>query len=236
MYYINKGADSLKEEFSRTERVIGQDSLKKLANSRVAVFGLGGVGGHAAEALVRAGVGTLDLIDFDTVSLSNINRQLAALHSTVGRNKAEVLKERFLDINPNADIKVFPVFYNQDTENQFNLSSYDYIVDAVDSVSAKVTLIQNAAYCGTPIISSMGAGNKLDPTAFKVADIYKTSVCPLAKAIRTELRKRGVKKLKCVYSEEIPVIKATPPGSVSFVPSVAGLIIAGEVIKDIIKN
>lgn len=226
----------MKEEFSRTALVIGEDTVLKLKNSKVAVFGLGGVGGHAAEALVRAGIGSLDLIDFDTVSLSNINRQLAALHSTVGKKKVEVLKERFIDINPEAVINTFPVFYDSETENQFDLSKYDYIVDAIDSVKSKINLIVNATAVGTPIISSMGAGNKLDATAFKVADIYKTSVCPLAKVIRTELKKRGVKKLKCVYSEEQPKVRSTPPGSLSFVPSTVGLILAGEVVKDIIRS
>ena len=226
----------MKEEFSRTERIIGEKAAKRLDDCRVAVFGVGGVGGHAAEAIVRAGVGGIDLIDFDTVSLSNINRQLAALHSTVGQKKVEVLKQRFLDINPNLAVNTFPVFYGADTENEFDLAAYDYIVDAIDSVNAKLLLIENATKSGVPIISSMGAGNKLNPTDFKVADIYKTSVCPLAKVVRTELKKRGIKKLKCVYSEEIPLIKATPPGSVSFVPSAVGLIIAGEVIKDLIKE
>ncbi len=225
----------MKEEFSRTAAVIGEENLHKLKSSKVAVFGLGGVGGHAAEALVRAGVCHLDLIDFDTVSLSNINRQLCALHSTVGRKKVDVLKERFLDINPESVINTFPIFYDSNTEQQFNLSSYDYIIDAIDSVKAKLNLIVNATNVKTPIISSMGAGNKLEATAFKVADIYKTSVCPLAKVIRTELKKRGIKKLKCVYSEEQPKVRLTPPGSLSFVPSVVGLIIAGEVIKEIIK-
>ncbi|MBR2043945.1 MAG: tRNA threonylcarbamoyladenosine dehydratase [Clostridia bacterium] len=226
----------MKEEFSRTERIIGEKAAKRLDDCRVAVFGVGGVGGHAAEAIVRAGVGGIDLIDFDTISLSNINRQLAALHSTVGQKKVEVLKQRFLDINPNLAVNTFPVFYGADTENEFDLAAYDYIVDAIDSVNAKLLLIENATKSGVPIISSMGAGNKLNPTDFKVADIYKTSVCPLAKVVRTELKKRGIKKLKCVYSEEIPLIKATPPGSVSFVPSAVGLIIAGEVIKDLIKE
>lgn len=226
----------MKEEFSRTALVIGEEAVNKLKNTKVAVFGLGGVGGHAAEALVRAGIGSLDLIDFDTVSLSNINRQLAALHSTIGKKKVEVLKERFIDINPEAVINTFPVFYDEETENQFDLYGYDYIVDAIDSVKAKINLIVNATNTGTPIISSMGAGNKLDATAFKVADIYKTSVCPLAKVIRTELKKIGIKKLKCVYSEEMPKVRSTPPGSLSFVPSTVGLIIAGEVVKDIIKS
>lgn len=224
----------MKEEFSRTAKVIGEENLNKLKNCKIAVFGLGGVGGHAAEALVRAGIYHLDLIDYDTVSLSNINRQIAALHSTVGMKKVDVLKERFHDINPEAIINTFQIFYDSNTENQFDLSSYDYIVDAIDSVKEKINLIVNATSSSTAIISSMGAGNKLDPTAFKVSDIYKTSVCPLAKVMRTELKKKGIKKLKCVYSEEQPKIRSSPPGSLSFVPSVVGLIIAGEVIKDII--
>lgn len=224
------------EELSRTAIILGDLGIEKLKNAKVAVFGLGGVGGHAAEAIVRAGIGSIDLIDHDTVSLSNINRQLAALHSTVGKLKVDVLKERFTDISPNANINTFPVFYDNSTENQFDLSAYDYIVDAIDSVGAKINLIVNAEKCGTPIISSMGAGNKLNPTAFMVSDIYKTSVCPLAKVMRYELKKKGVKKLKCVYSKEIPSVRTTPPGSVSFVPSTVGLIIAGEVIKDIIEK
>ena len=226
----------MKEELSRTAIIVGEAGIVKLKNAKVAIFGLGGVGGHAAEAIVRAGVGSIDLIDHDTVSLSNINRQLAALHSTVGKLKVDVLKERFIDINPMVNINTFPVFYDNDTEKQFDLSTYDYIIDAIDSVGAKINLIVNAEKCNTPIISSMGAGNKLDPTAFTVSDIYKTSVCPLAKVMRYELKKKGIKKLKCVYSKEIPSIRTTPPGSVSFVPSTAGLIIAGEVIKDIIEK
>ena len=226
----------MKEELSRTAIIVGDAGIAKLKNAKVAIFGLGGVGGHAAEAIVRAGIGSIDLIDHDTVSLSNINRQLAALHSTVGKLKVDVLRERFIDINPTVNINTFPVFYDNDTEKQFDLSTYDYIVDAIDSVGAKINLIVNAEKCNTPIISSMGAGNKLDPTAFTVSDIYKTSVCPLAKVMRYELKKKGIKKLKCVYSKEIPSIRTTPPGSVSFVPSTAGLIIAGEVIKDIIKD
>jgi tRNA A37 threonylcarbamoyladenosine dehydratase len=230
------GAEKMKEELSRTAIIVGDAGIVKLKNAKVAIFGLGGVGGHAAEAIVRAGVGSIDLIDHDTVSLSNINRQLAALHSTVGKLKVDVLKERFIDINPTLNINTFPVFYDNDTEKQFDLSTYDYIVDAIDSVGAKINLIVNAEKCNTPIISSMGAGNKLDPTAFTVSDIYKTSVCPLAKVMRYELKKKGIKKLKCVCSKEIPSIRTTPPGSVSFVPSTAGLIIAGEVIKDIIER
>ncbi|MEE0946436.1 MAG: tRNA threonylcarbamoyladenosine dehydratase [Acutalibacteraceae bacterium] len=223
------------EEFSRTASVIGESALEKLNNSKVAVFGVGGVGGHAAEALVRAGVGSIDLIDFDMVSLSNINRQLIALHSTVGLKKIDVLKERLLDINPSLSINCFPVFYGEETQNEISLSEYDYIIDAIDSVQSKVLLIVNSQKANTPIISSMGAGNKLNPAEFEVADIYKTSVCPLAKIMRTNLKKQGVKKLKCVYSKEEPKVRTTPPGSMSFVPSVVGMIMASEVVKDIIK-
>lgn len=226
----------MKEEFSRTEKVIGSDAVTKLNAAKVAVFGVGGVGGHAAEALARAGIGRIDLIDFDTVSVSNINRQIVALHSTVGKKKVDVLKERFLDINNSLCINTYDIFYNEETEHLINLLDYDYIIDAIDSVSAKIHLIKSAYEKGVPIISSMGTGNKLDATAFKVADIYKTSVCPLAKVMRYELKKVGVKKLKCVYSEELPVIKATPPGSMPYVPATAGLILAGEVIKDIVSK
>ena len=226
----------MKEEFSRTEKVIGIDAVTKLNAAKVAVFGVGGVGGHAAEALVRAGIGRIDLIDFDTVSVSNINRQIVALHSTVGKKKVDVLKERFLDINNSLCINIYDIFYNEETEHLINLLDYDYIIDAIDSVSAKIHLIKSAYEKGVPIISSMGTGNKLDATAFKVSDIYKTSVCPLAKVMRYELKKVGVKKLKCVYSEELPVIKATPPGSMPYVPATAGLILAGEVIKDIVSK
>lgn len=225
----------MKEEFSRTALVIGEENSEKLKASHIAVFGVGGVGGHCAEALVRAGVGSIDIIDSDTVSLSNINRQLVALHSTVGKLKVDVLKKRLLDINPDLKIKAHPVFYDFNTKEQFDLSKYDYIVDAIDSIGAKVELIVNASNVSIPIISAMGAGNKLEPTLFEVADIYKTSVCPLAKIMRYELKKRNIKSLKCVYSKEIPAIRSTPPGSVSFVPSAVGLIMAGEVIKDLIK-
>ena len=226
----------MKEEFSRTEKVIGSDAVNKLNNARVAVFGTGGVGGHAAEALVRAGIGQITLVDFDTVSASNINRQIVALHSTIGRKKVDVLKERFLDINNEANITTYDIFYNEETENLIKLNDYDYIIDAIDSISAKVHLIKSAYESNVPIISSMGTGNKLDASAFKVADIYKTNVCPLAKVMRYKLKKIGVKKLKCVYSEELPTIKSTPPGSMPYVPAVAGLILAGEVIKDIIAK
>ena len=229
------GVNAMKEEFSRTAMVIGEENLDKLSKAHVAVFGVGGVGGHAAEALVRAGIGNIDIIDSDTVSLSNINRQIIALKSTVGKLKVEVLKDRLLDINPELVVNIFPVFYDKETGKNFDFSKYDYIVDAIDSVASKIELIVNANLENTPIISSMGAGNKLEPTLFEVADIYKTSVCPLAKTMRYELKKRGIKKLKCVYSKEIPAIRSTPPGSLSFVPSTVGLIMAGEVIKDIIK-
>lgn len=225
----------MKEEFSRTALVIGEENSEKLKASHIAVFGVGGVGGHCAEALVRAGVGSIDIIDSDTVSLSNINRQLVALHSTVGKLKVDVLKNRLLDINPDLKIKTYPIFYDLNTKEQFDLSKYDYIVDAIDSIGAKVELIVNTSNVSTPIISAMGAGNKLEPTLFEVADIYKTSVCPLAKVMRYELKKRNVKSLKCVYSKEIPTVRSTPPGSISFVPSAVGLIMAGEVIKDLIK-
>lgn len=232
--------------FSRTELLLGEDALKKLSASRVAVFGLGGVGGYAVEALARSGIGALDLIDHDTISLTNINRQLLATHETVGRLKAEVAVERVKLINPNAVVRALPIFYLPETENQFDFSQYDYIIDAIDTVTGKLALVVNANKAGTPIISSMGTGNKLDPTAFEVADISKTSFCPLARIMRKELRHRGIEHLKVVYSKEEPLTPSQPiqeespgrrqlPGSVAFVPSVAGLIIAGEVIKDLIK-
>ena len=224
----------MKEEFSRTAKVIGEENLDKLNNAHVAVFGIGGVGGHAAEALVRAGIGNIDIIDSDTVSLSNINRQIVALHSTVGKLKVEVLKDRLIDINPDLNINVYPVFYDESTENQFDFEKYDYIVDAIDSIASKIELIVNATEKNVKIISAMGAGNKLEPSLFEVSDIYKTSVCPLAKTMRYELKKRGVKKLKCVYSKELPKVRTTPPGSLSFTPSVMGLVMAGEVVKDLI--
>ncbi len=217
--------------------------MDKLRDSRVAVFGVGGVGGFAAEALVRSGVGHIDLIDNDTVSVTNLNRQIVALHSTVGRLKVDVAKERFLDIAPELDIKTYNVFYMPDTSSQFDFTEYDYIVDAIDSVTGKIELVMQAQKCGTPIICSMGAGNKLHPELFEVADIYKTSVCPLARVMRNELKKRGVKKLKVVYSKEPPLkpldsdedpgSRRSIPGSTAFVPSVAGLIIAGQVINDL---
>ena len=233
-------------QFSRTELLLGAEAMEKLQNSRVAVFGVGGVGGFAVEALARSGVGALDLIDDDTVSESNINRQIIALHSTVGRAKVEVAAERVRDINPHCSVRTFKTFFMPETADQFDFSQYDYVIDAIDTVSGKIALVMQAKAAGVPIISSMGAGNKLDPTAFCVADIYKTSVCPLARVMRRELKKRGVERLKVVYSEEEALTplddeiaehsihqKRQTPGSVAFVPSVAGLILAGEVVKDL---
>lgn len=239
-------------QFSRTELIFGADAMNRLKHSRVAVFGIGGVGGHCVEALVRSGVGEVDIIDNDGVSITNINRQMVATHSTVGMQKVDVAEKRLLDINPDLIIHKYDVFYTPETADMFDFSQYDYVVDAIDTVVGKLALVENAQKCNTPIICSMGAGNKIDPTKFKVADIYKTSVCPLAKTMRYECKKRGIKHLKCVYSEE-QAIKPDPnamqkcmldegvekrqiPGSNAFVPSVAGLIIAGEVIKDLVKG
>lgn len=228
--------------YSRTERLLGIEALKTLSASRVAVFGIGGVGGYVVEALARSGVGTIDIIDKDAVSISNINRQLIATTKTVGIPKVQVMQERIQEINPDINVNAYQCFYLPETASQFKFSNYDYIVDAVDTVTAKIELVINAEKAGIPIISSMGAGNKLDPTKFEVADIYKTSVCPLAKVMRKELKQRGIKKLKVVYSKEQPLAVSKPepgqksiPGSIAFVPSVAGLVIAGEVIKDIIQ-
>ena len=225
------------ETFMRTELLFGTEAMEKLAAARVAVFGVGGVGGYVAEALARSGVGALDLIDNDTVTESNLNRQIIALRSTLGRYKTEVMRERILDINPQAKVEVHNCFYLPETAAEFDFREYDYVVDAIDTVTGKIGLVMQAQEAGTPIISSMGAGNKLDPTAFEVADIYKTSVCPLARVMRRELKSRGVKSLKVVYSKEVvrePLIKERKmPGSTAFVPSVAGLILAGEVIKDL---
>lgn len=245
-------------QFSRTELLFGKEAMGKLANSRVAVFGIGGVGGYTVEALMRSGIGKLDLIDDDKVCLTNLNRQIIATRSTIGKYKVDVMRDRILDINPKAEVNVHKCFYLPETRDEFDFSQYDYVVDAVDTVTAKIQLVMEAREAGVPIISSMGAGNKLDPTAFQVADIYKTSVCPLAKVMRRELKKRGIKKLKVVYSQETPTRpiedmaiscrtncicppgvahKCTErrdiPGSTAFVPSVVGLIIAGEVIKDL---
>ena len=227
----------MENQFTRTEMMLGREAVSRLSSARVAVFGVGGVGGFTVEALARAGVGELHLFDSDSVSITNINRQIIALHSTVGRPKVEVMRERILDINPAARVEVFPIFYGEDTADEIDLAQYDYVVDAIDSVRSKILLITRAKSAGVPIISSMGAGNKLDPTGFEVADIYKTSVCPLARAIRSELKRRGVDSLKVVYSKEPPVLVGErTPGSISFVPSVVGLILAGEVIKDIAKT
>ncbi len=232
----------------RTAMLLGENGVAKLKNSRVAIFGIGGVGGHAAEALARAGVGTIDLFDGDVVSESNINRQLIALHSTVGLHKAEVMKARIADICPQTQVHAHNVFYTEENAENYPLTDYDYIIDAVDMVSAKLLLAVGANAQNVSIISCMGAGNKLDPTAFRVTDIYKTTMCPLAKVMRRELKARGIRKLKVVFSTEPPITplameddktlapqKRQAPGSVSFVPSVAGLILAGEVIKDLIK-
>ena len=247
-------------QFSRTELLFGKEAMDKLAGSKVAVFGIGGVGGYVCEALVRSGVGAFDLIDDDKVCLTNLNRQIIATRSTVGKYKTDVMRERMLDINPKVNVEVHKCFFLPENADDFPWDSYDYVVDAVDTVTAKIALVMKCKEKNIPIISSMGAGNKLDGSQFKVADIYKTKVCPLAKVMRRELKKRGVKKLKVVYSEEIPTRpiedmaiscrnncicppgaehKCTErrdiPGSVAFVPSVAGLIIAGEVAKDLIK-
>ena len=235
----------MKEEFLRTAMLLGDDGIKKLNQSTVAVFGLGGVGGYTVEALARAGVGHLVLTDSDTISVSNINRQLIALHSTVGMKKTEAFKERIKDINPDCKVTVHDCFYLPETAEEFDFSLYDYVVDAVDTVTAKLDIIMKSKDAGVQIISSMGAGNKLDPSLLSISDIYKTSVCPLAKVMRYELKKRGVKELKVVYSTETPIKplfevktegKRQTPGSVSFVPSVAGLLISSEVIKDLTKS
>ncbi len=223
----------MEDQFSRTRALLGEDAVKKLAESHVAVFGVGGVGGYVVEALARSGVGTLTIIDKDTVAESNINRQIIATHETVGREKVEVMKERIGVINPNAVVYAHKCFFLPETKDQFDFTQYDYVVDAVDTVTAKLELVMACKEANTPIVSSMGAGNKLDPTAFEVADIYKTSVCPLARVMRRELKKRGVERLKVVYSKEEPVVRSETPASVAFVPSVVGLILAGEVVKDL---
>ncbi len=244
--------------FSRTELLFGKEGMEKLHNSRVAVFGIGGVGGYTVESLVRGGIGSIDIIDNDKVSLTNINRQIYATTSTIGKYKVDVAKERILDINPDIIVNSHNVFYSAETSSMFDLSEYDYVIDAIDTVSGKLELVVKATEANTPIISSMGAGNKLNPAGFEVSDIYKTSVCPLARVMRQELKKRNIKKLKVVYSKEIPMSpsiteaygasegknsccseilpgKHRVPGSNSFVPPVVGLIIAGEVIKDLLE-
>lgn len=232
-------------QFSRSQLLFGEEAMERLKNARVAVFGIGGVGGYTAEALARGGVGALDLIDSDTVSVSNINRQLLATHSTVGQLKVEVAKQRLLDVNPQLRVQTYPVFYTPETADQFDFTQYDYIVDAIDTVTGKLCLAQQAFAVGTPIISCMGAGNKLDGTAFRVADISKTTVCPLARVMRKELKKRGIAHMKVVYSleealtpvgaeEEAAALgKRQIPGSTSYIPGIAGLLLAGEVIKDL---
>ena len=225
------------EQFSRTERLIGKDNLLKLKNKNVIVFGLGGVGSYVAEALARCGIGKMTVVDKDTVDITNINRQLYALHSTVGKNKADVAKERILDINPQCQVTPIVKMYLPENSDEFNLEQYDYIVDAIDNVTAKIDLAIKSQELNIPMIASMGTGNKLDPTAFKIADIYKTDTCPLCRVMRRELKNRGVKKLKVLYSSEIPKNDGErTPASISFVPSTAGLIIAGEVIKNLMNE
>jgi tRNA A37 threonylcarbamoyladenosine dehydratase len=233
------------EQFLRTAMLLGEEAVNRLQKARVAVFGIGGVGGYTMEALARSGVGQLDVIDSDTVSRSNINRQILATHSTVGMPKVEAAKQRILDINPQCQVRTHMVFYTPDTAPQFDFTQYDYIVDCIDTVTGKLALVQRAVEAGTPIICCMGTGNKLDASAFQVADISKTSMCPLARIMRKELGKRGIKHLKVVYSQEEALTptgweeeaaalgKRQIPGSVAFVPGTAGLILAGEVIKDI---
>lgn len=248
-------------QFSRTELLLGKEAMEKLIHSRVAVFGIGGVGGYVCEALVRSGIGSFDLIDDDKVCLTNLNRQIIATRKTIGRYKTEVMKERILEINPEADVRLHNCFFLPENAEEFAFEEYDYVVDAVDTVTAKLELVMKAKEKNVPIISSMGAGNKLDASGFRVADIYKTKVCPLAKVMRRELKKRGVKELKVVYSEEMPTRpiedmaiscrtncvcppgaertctkRRDIPGSVAFVPSVVGLIIAGEVVKDLVQD
>ena len=246
------------EQFSRTERLLGREAMEKLSKARGAVFGIGGVGGYVCEALVRSGVGAFDLIDDDKVCLSNLNRQIIATRSTIGQYKVDVMKERILDINPEADVRIHKCFFLPENADSFPFAEYDYVVDAVDTVTAKITLVMKAQEHQVPVISSMGAGNKLDGSLFRVADLYQTNVCPLAKVMRRELKKRGVKRLKVVYSEEQPMrpiedmeesgqngtdpadvqdgqrARRAVPGSVAFVPSVAGLLLAGEVVKDLL--
>ena len=242
----------IQDQFSRTRLLVGQEAMESLRRARVAVFGIGGVGGYVCEALVRSGVGHFDLIDHDKVSLTNLNRQIIATRKTLGREKVEVMKERMLDINPEADIRIYPLFFLPENADLFPFREYDYVVDAVDTVTAKIELILRAQKEGIPVISSMGAGNKLDAGAFRVADIYETSVCPLARVMRRELKKRNVEKLKVVYSEEPPrkplgtAYEDDPdqslrgrkaiPGSTAFAPAAAGLMIAGEIVKELISK
>lgn len=227
----------MSERFSRTELLIGAENLARLKCARIAVFGVGGVGGYVVEALARSGVGALELIDADVISISNINRQIIATEKTVGRAKVDVAKERALEINPDIVVHTHKTFYLPDTSEQFDFTQYDYVIDAIDTVTGKIALVMQSKEADVPVISCMGTGNKLDAAAFQVADIYKTSVCPLAKVMRRELKKRGVRHLKVVYSQEEPIkTGGRIPGSIAFAPSVAGLIIAGEVIKDILGS
>ncbi len=227
----------MENQFSRTENLIGKENLISLKNAKIAVFGIGGVGGHVVEALVRSGVETIDIIDNDNVSLSNLNRQIIATHSSLGKPKTDVMKERILDINPNAVVNTHNLFYLPENAAEFNLSNYDYIVDAIDTVTAKIELITRAKEANIPIISCMGTGNKLDPSKFEISDISKTSVCPLAKVMRYELKKRNITKVKVLYSKENPIkTENRTPMSIATCPAVAGLLIANEVIKDIIKR
>lgn len=231
------------DKFSRSELLLGREAMDKLKKSKVAVFGIGGVGGYVCEALARCGVGALDLFDKDTVSESNINRQIIALSDTVGLPKVQVMRERIKKINQDADVNTYEIFYLPENADKYDFKNYDYIVDAVDTVTAKIEIAVRAEKCGVPVISCMGTGNKLDPTALQISDIYSTSVCPLARVMRRELKARNIKSLKVLYSKETPINPKSSdsengkviPGSVSFVPSAAGLIIAGEVIKDLIK-
>ncbi len=236
----------MKDAFSRTELLLGPEAMEKLAAARVAVFGLGGVGGYVVEALCRSGIGALDLIDNDSLSPSNLNRQILATHRSLGRSKAEAAAERVLDINPDCRVQTSRCFFLPETAGGFDFSRYDYVVDAIDTVTGKIQLVLCAQAAGTPIISAMGTGNKLDPTALQVADLYETAVCPLARVMRRELRKRGVKQLKVVYSREEPIpVSAEPepgstrraiPGSTAFVPAAAGLIIASQVVRDLVQK
>lgn len=235
----------MSEQFLRTEMLLGRDAIEKLHSARVAVFGLGGVGGYAVEALARSGVGSLDLIDSDIVSISNLNRQILAAHSTVGMLKVDAARQRVLDINPACVVRTYPIFYTPETADQFDFTEYDYIVDAIDTVTGKLALVERAVAVNKPIICCMGTGNKLDASAFQVADISKTSMCPLARVMRKELGKRGIRHLKVVYSQEEAITptgweeeaaalgKRQIPGSVAFVPGAAGLLLAGEVVRDL---
>lgn len=233
-------------QFSRTELLYSKEAMGKLKNAKIAVFGIGGVGGYVVEALVRSGIGHIDIIDNDIVSLTNLNRQIIATHQTIGRDKVEVMKERILSINPDIEVHTFKCFFLPENKDQFDFSEYSYIVDAIDTITAKIELVLEANKNNVPILSCMGTGNKIDPTALEISDIYKTSVCPLAKVMRRELKKKGIKHLKVVYSKEVPIKanaktieetqKRSVPGSNSFVPACAGLIIASEVIKDITND